>query len=79
MAIWMGFGDFHGDPNVGVNSPGRFTQGPINHALPATWALAERFNNALGEISQQQETRVEQYFLGEFWNIVQVAIIGRKI
>jgi len=32
------------------------SQGPINHALPATRALAERFNNALGEISQQQET-----------------------
>jgi len=28
----------------------------INHALPATRALAERFNNALGEISKQRET-----------------------
>jgi len=37
--------------------PGRFTQGPINYALTVTGALAERFNNALGdEISQQQET-----------------------
>jgi len=36
--------------------PGRFAQGPINYALPATRALAERFNNALGEISQQQKT-----------------------
>jgi len=36
--------------------PGWFDQGPINQALPATWALAERFNNSLGEISKQQET-----------------------
>ncbi len=36
---------------------GWFDQGPINHALPATGALAERFNNSLGEISKQQETR----------------------
>jgi hypothetical protein len=33
--------------------------------LPATSALAERFNNALGEISKQQEC-VDQYFLGRF-------------
>jgi len=29
---------------------------PINHSLPATRPLAERFKTALGEISQQQET-----------------------
>jgi hypothetical protein len=29
---------------------------PINHALPATWALAERFNYALGELGEQEET-----------------------
>jgi len=56
MTISMGFGDFYSDPNVEVNSPGRFAQGPINDALPATWPLAQRLNNALGEISQQQET-----------------------
>jgi len=36
--------------------PGRFSQGPINHPLPATRPLAERFKTALGEISKQQET-----------------------
>jgi len=36
MAIRMGFGGFYGDPNVAVKiHPGRFTQGPINHALLA--------------------------------------------
>jgi hypothetical protein len=50
----MGFEGFYSDPNVGGSiHPGRFAQGPINHALPATGALAERLNNALGEISQQ--------------------------
>jgi hypothetical protein len=74
MAISMGFGDFYSDPNVEVNSPGRFAHGPINDALLSTWALAERFNNALGEISQQINN-----FFGQFWDIAQVAIIGRKI
>ncbi len=43
-------------PMWGSIHPGRSAQCPINHALPATWALAERFNNGLGQISQQQET-----------------------
>jgi hypothetical protein len=43
-------------PTSGSIHHGRFTQGPINHLLPATSALAEHFNNALAEISQQQET-----------------------
>jgi hypothetical protein len=53
----MGFGGvFTVIPTSGSIHPVRFTQGPINHLLPATSALAERFNNALAEISQLQET-----------------------
>jgi hypothetical protein len=74
MAIWMGFVGFYRDPNVG----GQFTQGPINHLLPATWALVERFINAMGEISKHQET-CGAIFFGWVWDIAQVAIIGRKI
>jgi hypothetical protein len=66
-------------PMWGSIHPGRSAQGPINHALPATWALAERFNNALGEISQQQETCGWIIFWVQFWDIAQVPIIGRKI
>jgi hypothetical protein len=53
----MGFGGFFLTviPIWGSIHSGWFTQAPINHALPATSALAERFNNALGEISKQQE------------------------
>jgi hypothetical protein len=42
------WGGFYSDPNVLVNSPCQVRL--INHALP------ERFNNALGEISDQEET-----------------------
>jgi len=53
----MGFGGFFFTviPIWGSIHSGRFTQAPINHALPATSALAERSKNALGEISKQQE------------------------
>jgi hypothetical protein len=52
---WV-LGVFTAFPMWGSIHPGRFTQGPINHALPATWVLAQRLNNAPGEISEQQET-----------------------
>jgi hypothetical protein len=55
----MSFGGFYNDPNVWVNTPWPVPQGPINHALPATSALAERFNNALGELSNRRK-RVDQ-------------------
>jgi len=32
-------------PVWGSIHPGPFAQGPMNHALPGTWALAERFNH----------------------------------
>jgi hypothetical protein len=57
MAILKGFWEILQCSQFGGSiHPGRFPQGPINHALPATWAPVERLNNALGEISQQQET-----------------------
>ncbi len=49
----MGFGgNFHGDPNVGPGSPkAQLIMHYLQHEL---WQNAS--NNALGEISQQQET-----------------------
>ncbi len=52
----MGFGSFYSVPNVGVQFTLASSPKAQLNALAATWALAERLNNALGEISQQQET-----------------------
>jgi hypothetical protein len=79
MAIWMGFGGFLQWSQRG----GQFTLAGSPKAQLIIYCLQhELWQNASimhWVKSANSMKRVEQYFLGEFWDIAQVAIIGRKI
>jgi hypothetical protein len=79
MAIWMGFGGFLWWSQCG----GQFTLASSPKAQLIMRCLQhELWQNASimhWVKSANSRKRVEQYFLGEFWDIAQVAIIGRKI
>jgi hypothetical protein len=75
----MGFGGFYGDPNVG----GQFTLAGSRKAQLIMYCLQhELWQNAsiMHWVMKSANSwkRVDQYFLGQFCDIAQVAIIGNE-
>jgi hypothetical protein len=70
MVIWKGFG---GQFTLAGSPKAQLIMHCLQHEL---WQNASRMHWVKSANSRK---RVEQYFLGEFWDIAQVANIGRKI